>query len=382
MNAYYHCEWKRRLVAGDAAWLALAAALAMGVGVAGVKAEESRDAEPVVVVAQAPVGQAPSDGAESSRPEVPIAAERGGVLTPKGTLVFEPSIEYAHTSVDRFVFQGVEIVDTVLIGVIDASQADREVITTALGFRYGITDRFEMDVKIPWLYRNDETIDFIPAAIPDDPPTESERSNTTTGVGDVELGMHYQLNQGGPDQAFYIANLRVKSNTGDGPFDVSRDPATGIETELPLGSGFWGVEPSLTVLLPSDPAVFFGNIGYLWNIKDDVDQTIADVYVGEVDPGDAIRTSFGMAYGINERASFSIGYQHDFIMGTKTELGDSPADTQRTTGDRLDVGALAFGVNYRISDSTAVNLSVLAGVTEDAPDVRIILRIPIAFGLF
>ena len=142
------------------------------------------------------------------------------------------------------------------------------------------------------------------------------------------------------------------------------------------------MEPSLTVLLPSDPAVFFGNIGYLWNIKDDVDQTIADVYVGEVDPGDAIRTSFGMAYGINERASFSIGYQHDFIMGTKTELGDSPADTQRTTGDRLDVGALAFGVNYQISDSTAVNLSVLAGVTEDAPDVRIILRIPIAFGLF
>ncbi len=382
MNAYYRCEWKRWLVAGNAAWLIFVASLAMGAGVADVKAAESQTAEPAVKVAQTPVGQAPSGDAESSRPEVPVAAERGGVLTPKGTLVFEPSIEYAHTSVDRFVFQGVEIVDTVLIGIIDASQADREVVTAALGFRYGITDRFEMDVKFPWLYRNDNTTDFIPAAIPDDPPTENERSNTTTGLGDIEMGLHYQLNKGGPDQAFYIANLRVKSHTGEGPFDVSRDPVTGIETELPLGSGFWGVEPSLTVLLPSDPAVFYMNFGYLWNIKDDVNQTILDTYVGEVDPGDAIRASFGMGYGINERASFSIGYQHDFIMGTETELGDSPTNTEWTTGDRLDIGALSFGANYQVSDSTSVSLSVLAGVTEDAPDVRIILRIPIATSLF
>lgn len=137
------------------------------------------------------------------------------------------------------------------------------------------------------------------------------------------------------------------------------------------------MEPSLTVLLPSDPAVFFGNIGYLWNIEDDVDQTIAGVVVGGVDPGDSVRTSFGMGYGINERASFSIGYQHDFIMGTKTEL-----DGAWSTGDRLDVGALSLGANYQVSDSTAVSLNVLAGVTEDAPDVRIILRIPIATSIF
>lgn len=373
MNTCHRGEWKRLSIAGNAVWLALAALLAMGIGVAGVKAEEGRNAEAEVRVAQTPVGQPPSDKPENSRPDVPIASERGGVLTPKGVLVIEPSIEYAHTSVDRFVFQGVEIVDTVLIGVIDASLVDREVVTTALGFRYGVTDRFEMDIKFPWLFRNDKMLDVTPGS----PGDEQERTTKSNGLGDVEMGLHYQINDGGPDQAFYIANLRIKSNTGEGPFEVPRDPVKGFETELAMGSGFWGIEPSLTVLLPSDPAIFFGNIGYLWNIQDNIDKTIATVLVGEVDPGDSVRASFGMGYGINEKASFSIGYQHDFILATKTEL-----DGVWTTADRLDIGALSFGANYQVSDTTSVNLSVLTGVTEDAPDVRVVLRIPVAMSLF
>lgn len=376
MNICHRGEWKRQSIAGNAVWLALAAFLATGVGVAGVKAEESRNAEAEVRVAQTPVGQAPSDKPENNRPDVPITSARGGVLTPKGMLVIEPSVEYAHTSVDRFVFQGVEIVDTVLIGVIDASLADREVVTTALGFRYGVTDRFEIDIKFPWLFRNDKMLDVIPDPL-GGASTEQERTTKSNGLGDVEMGLHYQINDGGPDQAFYVANLRIKSNTGEGPFEVPRDPVTGLETELAMGSGFWGIEPSLTVLLPSDPAIFFGNIGYLWNIQENIDKTIATVLVGEVDPGDSVRASFGMGYGINEKASFSIGYQHDFILATKTELNGV-----WTTADRLDIGALSFGANYQVSDTTSVNLSVLTGVTEDAPDVRIVLRIPIAMSLF
>lgn len=311
--------------------------------------------------------------AETVRPEVP-AIRQGGVLTPRGVLVVEPSLEFAHTSVDRFVFQGVEIVDTVLLGVIDASQADRDVVTASLGFRYGLTDRFEIEAKVPWVYRHDETTDLITAG-----GTPEERSLSSNDLGDVELGLHYQLNDG---PIYLVSNLRVKSNTGTGPFDVKRDLSDGRELELATGSGFWGVEPSLTALFPSDPAVFYGNIGYLWNVADTVNTTIARsgdtaIVVGNVHPGDAVRTSFGMGFALNEKASFSIGYQHDFLNGTTTIV-----DGVSLKGQRLNVGAMSFGVNYQVSNRTGINLSVQNGVTDDAPDVRVLLRIPIAVSLF
>src|SRR3546814_4865488 len=51
---------------------------------------------------------------------------RSGVLTPKGTLVVEPSIQYSHSQVNRFTFLGVEILDTFLIGLLEAQDADRD----------------------------------------------------------------------------------------------------------------------------------------------------------------------------------------------------------------------------------------------------------------
>ena len=330
-------------------------------------------------VAQSQTSAGAQGQVETVRPEVP-AIRQGGVLTPRGVLVVEPSLEYSHTSVDRFVFQGVEIVDTVLLGVINASQADRDVVTASLGFRYGLTDRFEIEAKVPWVYRHDETTDLITAG-----GTPTERSVTSNDLGDIELGLHYQLNDG---PVYLVSNLRIKSNTGTGPFDVDRD-AIGQELELATGSGFWGVEPSLTALFPSDPAVFYGNIGYLWNVADQVNTSIArfcdpadigcepTIQVGNVHPGDAVRTSFGMGFALNEKASFSIGYQHDFLNGTTTIV-----DGVSVKGQRLNVGAMTFGVNYQLSDRTGINLSVQNGVTDDAPDVRVLLRIPIAVSLF
>ena len=116
----------------------------------------------------------------------------------------------------------------------------------------------------------------------------------------------------------------------------------GLETELPTGSGFHSLEPSVTVLYPSDPAVFFANLGYLYTIKDDVNETFNDQTIGEVDPGDAYRVSFGMAYSINERSSFTLGYKHDFIGETDTEVNGVTLSS-----NSLDVGSLLLGYSFQ-----------------------------------
>lgn len=308
----------------------------------------------------------------SASAEIPPQIDVPGVLTRKGTLVVEPSIEYAHTDVNQFSFGGVAILDTVLVGAIEANQANRDAVTATLGLRYGITSRLEGELRIPAMYRNDKTTNtFV---------NSSNIAQTTSldsaGLGDIEAALHYQINDGFGKWPVFVANFRAKSDTGTGPYDVDRN-SLGIEEELATGSGFWGFEPSVTIIAPSDPAVFYASLGYLWNVTQDVDKTIGTSTVTKVDPGDAVRFSAGMGLALNEKISFSVGYQHDWIMKTTATFDDG-----EVSSDALSVGTLTLGVNWQISDSVALNTSVGIGVTNDAPDVRLIARVPIAIDLF
>lgn len=317
------------------------------------------------------VVQAQASGAAATA-DTPPQQRAPGVLTRQGVLVVEPSIEYTHTDVNRFVVGGVAILDTVLVGSIEASQADRDSVTASLGMRYGVTDRIEAEVRIPYMYRNDQTTNTVVSTN----NVDSTTSLDSHGLGDIEAALHWQINDGGGDWPFFVANIRAKSTTGTGPFDTARD-ARGIERELATGSGFWGVEPSLTIIAPSDPAVFFANLGYLWNIERNVNLAVGNRVIQEVDPGDAIRLGFGMGLALNEKVSFSVGYQHDWILGTETRFNDGTFKS-----DALSVGALNFGVNWQMTDAAALNVSVGVGVTADSPDVRLMARMPIAFDLF
>src|SRR6185312_17162998 len=187
-----------------------------------------------------PVGQAPAES--NQRPQVQALAELGGVLSPRGRLTVEPSFEYANSQFNQLFFSGLAIVNAVFIGGLDATNARRNTLTPALNLRYGITNFLEANLRIPYVYRSDR---------------ESQGINTNTlsrsvsghDLGDIEFGLHYQINQPTNGGAYYVANFRVKSDTGTGPFDVPFDSA-GVQQELPTGSGFWAVEPSLTVLYP------------------------------------------------------------------------------------------------------------------------------------
>lgn len=322
----------------------------------------------------APSGTGPQVGQSQDKtkpPEVVVLAERGGVLTPKGTLIIEPTLDYSKSTSNRLNFRGISIVDGFLIGVIEASDADRDTLTSQITARYGVTNRLEVEVNIPYVYRNDRTTSLVGGA----GGATVTNSTSGDGLGDVEVAAHYQLNDGTNDWPFFIANLRYKSTTGNGPFDIGRD-ASGVPTELATGSGFQGIEPSLTVIYPTDPAVLFANVGYLINLPSDVNATVGSATIGNVDPGDSIGMSFGVGFALNEKLSLNLGYQHDFVMKTTTETNGVDVDS-----NTLSVGSFLFGGSYRLSDAVALNLTVQVGATDDAPDSRIIFRVPVRFNL-
>jgi hypothetical protein len=351
--------------------------LQRGRGPAGTSVDQAQQSAPPVQEPQQqqppqkPVGQPPEQ--QPPRPEVQAIPQLGGVLTPKGTLVLEPSLQFSHSQVNRFTFLGVEILDTFLIGLIEAQDADRDLYQAAITGRYGITDRLEVELKIPYVFRDDQVSFIIPQVDPDVQLTQDVNGD---GLGDIELGVHYQINSGLEDWPIFIANLRYKSPSGKGPFDVDRG-ANGLETELATGSGFHGIEPSVTILYPNDPAVFFLNVGYFLHLPEDVDETFNDQTIGKVNPGDAFRLSFGMAYSINERSSFTIGYKHDFIDETETEVNGIDL-----SASSLSVGSLLLGYGFQINNYSSVNLNLEVGVTDDAPDVLMTLRAPFTLNLF
>jgi hypothetical protein len=151
-----------------------------------------------------------------------------------------------------------------------------------------------------------------------------------------------------------------------------------VQTELPTGSGFYGLQPSLTVLLPSDPAVFFGSVSYLYSFKRDnvvrkIDVAPYTEPLGTIQPGGVLGFNFGMGLGLNDRASFSIGYDHSSV-GRTYQNGQPAADSVR-----VQLGTLLLGFAYRLNDRQTVNLSLGVGATTDTPDVTLTLRVPTSF---
>jgi hypothetical protein len=319
-----------------------------------------------------PVGVAP----ESSQETFPRAVfsriidlPGAGVLTPKGALVVEPYLQYAHLSNNRVTLTGFTIVPAITVGLINVQGVSRNIYTAALVGRYGLTNRLELELRVPYLYR-DDTYTLRPLAVAATRDTVEEF--TGSGLGDIETTARYQINKGGADDPYFVGFLRFKSTTGKGPFDVPINPITGFQDELPTGSGFYILQPGLTVLYPSDPAVLFGSMSFIWNMPRNVGGQI-----GTVEPGNGANANIGLGISLNEKLSLSLGYDHT-VFARPTSASNLLLTTAPTN---THVGVLLIGGGYRLSDRTFVNFVVGIGATREAPDLQVTLRIPTAFFL-
>jgi hypothetical protein len=333
---------------------------------------------PQVAQAPAPVGQAPDES--TRRPEVAPIFEQPGVLTPKDKYVLEPSLQYAYSSSNRVSLVGYTIIPAILIGAIDIREVRRTTLTGALTGRFGVSNRFEVEAKVPYVYRSDTGVgrEFLAGASTNSTVFDS----TGHGIGDVELTGRYQFNDGGLDHPYYIGSLRFKSRTGRDPFEVQTSKTIvgfrddGIQTELPTGSGFYGLQPAVTMLYPSDPAVFFGTVSYLYTFARNGVSRNTDLgpeFLGKVSPGGIFGFNFGMGLGLNEKSSFSIGYDHAVVGKTKVQ-GQTAADSVR-----VQLGTLLLGYSYRLNEKRTLNVSLGAGLTRDTPDVTLTVRVPTTF---
>ncbi len=374
-------EQLRALQRGSAELLASQRGTGPG-SAAQAQGEPQGQAQAQIHSAQQAVGKAPAK--DSRPPEIAPLFEQPGVLTQKGKYVLEPALQFGYSSSNRVALVGYTIIPALLIGLIDVREIKRNTFTASLSGRTGLSNRLEVEVKVPYVYRSDATVSreiFTGTAV--------ERAFDTSGkaLGDVELAARYQFNDGGANKPYYIGGLRLKSRTGRDPFDVVTDctkrcigenvTGTGLPLELPTGSGFYSLQPSLTWLFPSDPAIFFGSVSYIHTIKrSDVSRLILEAVrepIGELEPGGVIGFNFGMGLALNEKTSLSLGYDHSSIARMRQNGAPVPGSV------RTQLGTLLIGYSYRLSDKRTLNVSIGAGVTRDTPDVSLSLRLPTSF---
>jgi hypothetical protein len=336
-----------------------------------------------------PVGRAPTE--ESTRPQLAQIFEQPGVLTPRGRFVLEPSMQVGYSSNDRVALIGYTIIPAILIGLIDVRQVKTTTATAALTGRFGVTNRFELEAKVPYVYTYTDTISreiFTGSA------TDKVFNSEGSGLGDVEMTARYQFNRGGPDKAFWVGWLRYKSRTGKDLFEVTTDcvtrcvenaTGTGLPLSLPTGSGFQSLQPGVTWLYASDPVVFFGSFSYLHNFeRSNVSRTVltgapegfpqtTTEPLGNLKAGDILGFNVGLGLALNEKAAISIGYDHSIVDRTEQNGEPLPGSV------RVMLGTLLLGGSYRFSDRVSLNVSLGVGVTRDTPDTTLMVRVPISF---
>lgn len=324
------------------------------------------------------VGRAPID--VDRPPAVAVLGDQGSVITRAGQLTAEAQFEYARADRNQAVFRGIEVVQSVLVGVFDINQSRQDVLTADAAFRYGLTNRLEIGVKVPFVYRADNSVVApVQGSTNNDPAATTNLATKAANIGDVEATIRYQLTDAVNGLPFLIANLQLDAPTGRDPFAVPRD-ALGHALKSATGSGFWGVSPSITAILPTDPAILFGTIGYTHNFGHGVNAVIPPVTIEHVWPGAELSFSAGIGVALNSQTTLNLGYAHSWAFGTKvrTSQVNTQGQTivQDVTARDLQLGRLLLGVTYQVNNRTSVSWSVEVGATDDAPNVHTVLRIP------
>ncbi len=329
--------------------------------------------------------QGPSAAQQQARQVVetaPALASSGGVLTPKGQFVIDPSIEYDYWSQNQLGVNGFQIIPGITFGNIFANRVEQNITTAAATGRYGITDRWEVNVKVPFVYNTGQTISLIPEG------TMAQLLSlgaTGTGVGDIQFGSSYQINSGNNGWPILVANALFKTATGISPFQVPivtvNDPngsfLEGQPKRLATGTGFYAIEPSLTVLLPTAPGVLFANLQDIHNLGRTV--TIQNVNGGPgtpafLQPGENPAITFGIGFSLNDRAALTFSYQQQHVFSAFE-------NHQAISGSPYSFGTFNFGLGYQISQSTRINLSVGIGAGPNTPVAKVLLELPYKFSL-
>jgi hypothetical protein len=273
---------------------------------------------PVAAVAGA------DDAEDSNRALERALVRERGLLLSSGVYEIEPNFIYSHISNDSAAFR-------------------RDSFGPGLTLRAGLPWRSQLELALPYVFEQRRS---------------GIVSTNASGFGDWSIGVSHQLLSERPFVPGLIGAITYQAATG-------RNTVFESATPVALGSGFDSVQGVLTAVKRVDPLVFFGSYAFTHNFASNKNGI-------EVAPGNSNGLRFGTILatspGTSLRAAFNLTlYDKTKFGGIERPGSDDPS------------GLLEFGGSAVLTESTALDVLVGAGVTHNAPKYRITVALPIRF---
>lgn len=294
-------------------------------------------------------------------------------------LTIEPGITYSYSDRSQLALSGFLVLDAIFLGTIDVDTVKSHTTTFDLNFRYGLSNRLEWELNLPYVYRS-STYQTAGAGGASNSYVDT---NVSQGdLGDIRTSLYYRLLPETESRPDVVVNFGVSAPTGRHAFGAGMRVIDGSEgnlrvpDELPTGNGVWGVSTGISVLKTLDPAIIFANLGYTHHFEESFSNISSGEQAepGKIDLGDSIRFGFGTAFALNPRFSLSLSYSHQHAFESKRTFEGQATET--IIGSSANAGSLNLGATYAVTDTTSVVTNIGIGVTDDAPDITLTFRLP------
>jgi hypothetical protein len=232
-------------------------------------------------------------------------------------------------------------------------------VTNTLMLDYGVRNNLTANVSMPFISRYADSTGY---------------SGVSHTLGDLGLNVRWQPHEVKRDEPTFTITGGVRLATGESPFKV--DSEKGLATGSGINTFSLGANATRIV----DPVALFGsvNVGYGLKAKH-LHQQLYGSTLREVKPGASFGFGVGFAYALSYKITTSVSFQEMIsARSTLTFENGNRADPLTTAQTQTQAaGILSFGLGYRFSPKTTVNVTVGAGLTAAAPNLSLTMSMPL-----
>ena len=298
-------------------------------------------------------------------------------------LTLENSVTYARYDRKQLTLNGFLALDAIFLGNIAIENVESDSLTYNFAARWGVNPKLTLNLDVPYIAR--KTI-YQKGGAGGSAAAIAQEETHGTGIGDVSVSANYKLFGERGWRPETVLTGGVTAPTGREPYGldwkvIERDDDNfirfAVPSKQPTGNGLWQANIGLSAVKSADPAILFGNIGYVRSFKrsfDDIDANPDTVNPGEVNLGNSYYFGAGVAFAFNERTSLSISFSDR--MSARASTRYKGGKWMKVIGSDGNAGTLNLGVTYALTPKTTLVSLLGIGLTPDAPDFTLAFKVP------
>ena len=298
-------------------------------------------------------------------------------------LTLENSVTYARYDRKQLTLNGFLALDAIFLGNIAIENVESDSLTYNFAARWGVSPKLTLNLDVPYIAR--KTI-YQKGGAGGSAAAIAQEETHGTGIGDVTVSANYKLFGERGWRPETVLTGGVTAPTGREPYGldwkvIERDDDNfirfAVPSKQPTGNGLWQANIGLSAVKSADPAILFGNIGYVRSFKrsfDDIDANPDTVNPGEVNLGDSYYFGAGVAFAFNERTSLSISFSDR--MSARASTRYKGGKWMKVIGSDGNAGTLNLGVTYALTPKATLVSLLGIGLTPDAPDFTLAFKVP------